>query len=1255
MGIGGLPHLADGTDLVRWADQWSARADFPRLVRRLIRHENDQVQRIEMRGGEGVGLPGYDGVVEATRATPFVPEGLSVWEMGVDKNPARKATGDYDTRTANPGDVDMATTTFVFVTPRRWPKKKDWEQRRREEGNWRDVRVLDADDIEQALDESAAVQVWLSELLEMPALGAATIEDWWRRFSGSFDPRLTPSVVLAGRENAAADLMRRLSTDIGRTFVKAASVDDGLAFVSCAMLAQGPDASEPIVSRALLVHDGVTLRRLDNSSRLLILLPYEEHLQREAQLIENHHVVFVVTQGDASIELPPLDHRTLEAALRDAGVPESDLNRYVRAGNKSLLALQRVSAKFGQPDPDEWSDDLSDRLVRRAWLAGAWNNLRSGDLEVLEQLTASAKDEIEERLERIIRQPDPLFTRVGGSWAVISTEDSWRTARHSIRDSDLEALERAVQTVIGAVDPSLELAANERWGASIYGKARLHSADLRKGLARSVAVLGAFGDEVRLSGGRSGRQWAERVVWSLLRRANDDSSAQLWASMEDVLPLLAEAAPDVFLRAVAESVSGNEPPLAHLFQDQEGSLYVSSPHTGLLWALECVAWSGRHLAFAAEILARLTELDPGGTLSNRPATSLVDIFRPWLPQTSAPAETRIMTLDALMERHEGVIWKLLLALLPEDHQVGNYTNKPRFRDWAPAENRAITYDEYFEVIGAVATRIVRLATEDPGRWPEVIPELDRLPQEQRQAAVAALGSLDAHTLEPDVAVAVWSKLAEFIRHNRQFPDADWSLSEEWLISLSAVAARLVPLRPSDQHRWLFDDWQPDLGISVTDDFEAYEAEVSKARVEAVDQILTTEGFETVAATAQSVKLPWAVGSALARVGEGNELETLSMFDSQDASLVQFADGFARARCAGKPQIVKRWVEKFGGRPLIQARLLQTMREAHDAWNVLSELGPEVEAAYWAEFSPYGRGADFPYASEAARQLLRHGRVAMAVDTLSLYARHNSADINLVLDALAQFGTAEDPEMARVSEHDLTILLDYLRSNDVDETVVARLEWKFLPALNYESRVPSLQRLLSRDPAFFAQVIQLAFRPSDSEDEPEESRSIDPALAANAYRLLREWHVVPGTNDEGVLDGERLDTWLHETRALLADSGHLDVGELHVGEVFAHSPTDRDGTFPAKAVRDVLETAPNDRMERGFVIGLQNKRGVTSRGMAEGGKQEYELAEQYDGWAEAIAATHPRSAGALRMVADSYREEGRRNDEEARRFLEGMDL
>ena len=88
---GGLPHLAGASELERWADTRSAQADLPILVRRLVRAENDQVQRVEMRGGEGVGLTGYDGFVEATRSTPFVPDGFSVWEMGVGGDPEKKA------------------------------------------------------------------------------------------------------------------------------------------------------------------------------------------------------------------------------------------------------------------------------------------------------------------------------------------------------------------------------------------------------------------------------------------------------------------------------------------------------------------------------------------------------------------------------------------------------------------------------------------------------------------------------------------------------------------------------------------------------------------------------------------------------------------------------------------------------------------------------------------------------------------------------------------------------------------------------------------------------------------------------------------------------------------------------------------------------------------------------------------------------------------------------------------------------------
>src|SRR5690349_21544102 len=132
------PHLADSGDIQQWAEyRAGARNEFPALVRRLISQTNDQVVRLEMRSGKGTDMKGYDGVVEAGRATLFVPEGLSVWELGTNKDALAKANDGYRTRTKDPLGVDQRTTTFVFVTPRAWEGKDAWAARKQKEGKWR--------------------------------------------------------------------------------------------------------------------------------------------------------------------------------------------------------------------------------------------------------------------------------------------------------------------------------------------------------------------------------------------------------------------------------------------------------------------------------------------------------------------------------------------------------------------------------------------------------------------------------------------------------------------------------------------------------------------------------------------------------------------------------------------------------------------------------------------------------------------------------------------------------------------------------------------------------------------------------------------------------------------------------------------------------------------------------------------------------------------------------------------------------------
>lgn len=459
-------HLADAIALERWACRVEARSDFPKLVRRLVLQTNDQVTALDMRGGEGTDYAGYDGRVEALRATPLVPSGLSVWELSTAESPERKADDDYAARTANPLGVDKSSTTFVFVTPRRWQRKQDWANAKRAEREWRDVRAFDAYDIETAFEVAPAAHFWFSELIGLPVDGLQMTETWWDRFSRLSQPPLTPALVLAGREGAAADLLRLLEVETGLTTVSAPSTDDVLAFVASTLLST-PEAD--VVTRTMIVYDAATLRRLDAASDLLVLLPFEDALRRHAQLLRSHHVILAQPQHVPSdIALRPVDRDAFRDLLIADGEDRDVAENLARAAFRGVGAFQ-AEAPAGSASVRDWSSAFASRVVRRAWLAGGCQEARTGDIEALESFFGDSYDDARSELHPFASGHDPIFAVVGGTWGLTSVEDALRFGCRRLDRGDLVALETAVQSVLGAVDPALELPLEERWLAGVRG------------------------------------------------------------------------------------------------------------------------------------------------------------------------------------------------------------------------------------------------------------------------------------------------------------------------------------------------------------------------------------------------------------------------------------------------------------------------------------------------------------------------------------------------------------------------------------------------------------------------------------------------------------------------------------------------------------------------------------------------------------------------------------------------------------------
>ena len=199
-------------------------------------------------------------------------------------------------------------------------------------------------------------------------------------------------------------------------------------------------------------------------------------------------------------------------------------------------------------------------------------------------------------------------------------------------------------------------------------------------MARTLALLCTHGSGVSLTGGRDSGDLARRCVEELFdTAASPDSSiaarVRRLVELGEVLPLLAEAAPDEFVSAVERTLQPASEAAGLWFIDTPDDLSIagaSSPHTPLLFSVEMLAWLPDHLADVANILLQLEVLDPGGRLANRPAATFSAIFSSWAPQTGVGHQPRLEVLKGLHDRvracddsaRMAALVRLLAELLP---------------------------------------------------------------------------------------------------------------------------------------------------------------------------------------------------------------------------------------------------------------------------------------------------------------------------------------------------------------------------------------------------------------------------------------------------------------------------------------------------------------------------------------------------------------------------------------------------------------
>src|SRR5260370_31301741 len=100
--------------------------------------------------------------------------------------------------------------------------------------------------------------------------------------------------------------------------------------------------------------------------------------------------------------------------------------------------------------------------------------------------------------------------------------------------------------------------------------------------------------------------------------------------------------------------------------------------------------------------------------------TLVQIYMPWYPQTTATVEERVRVLESVTKRHPKAGWNLLLELLPTPHSTVSPNFRPAFRNWALEWVEGASRAHRAFQVEACSHLVVQLAGYDPSRLKDVI-------------------------------------------------------------------------------------------------------------------------------------------------------------------------------------------------------------------------------------------------------------------------------------------------------------------------------------------------------------------------------------------------------------------------------------------------------------------------------------------------------------------------------------------------------
>lgn len=1256
--------LINRNNIQTWAESADSKLNLPILISKLVRATTPSSTISSFPSGTAANVGGWDGMVNCQVKTAYVPEGISLWEFGTETSKNTKADEDYEKRTNDPLGYKPEDCTFIFLTPRFWRGKDTWKQAKQAEGKWKEVLTYDSRDIEEWLDLTNPISIWFANYLKiLPFNDIQTSDIFWKEWSEGPRCILSPEFVTAGRQNEIKMLLDFLIAPPSIKAIQASTKDEAIAFIIASAMQFEHPHQESFLSKTLIVDSEANYRAMSsNAPNPLNLIPRFENPQPLFAAVGlGHHVIVPLGADDNFnldiLKLPGIDRDGQIESLIKIGIDRDEAEKKSKEAGRNITILKKL---LGFPQyKAKWLEDQNIREIVPAMLLGRWSEGNKGDKNLLEKLSGESYDSYIFKLSKWKTVENSPIIQIGNTWRLTSPLDIWTNLSSLLQEKDFKLIEECFMEAFQNGNPLVPSYPDHPDPLMSVNKETIFSNWSREGLLQSLILIGTYGETLGMKVGIPAQDWVDNIIDQLLSNAESD----LWNSLNHEMPLIAEASPESFVSSVLTSLAQDKKPVMNMFAEEKGFISPSSNHTGLLWALESLAWIPEYLPEASLILAKLAALDPGGKISNRPINSLIEIFKPWHFQTLASLDERKQALENIIKNEKDIGWTLFRQLLPKHSDVAHPTHKMRWRMFDINTNFTRYNSEVYEIHTFIVDQLITNFDFSEGKFAELIDDSDsaQLHPDYRNKIIDFLSS-EYDKIQQETYVA-WEEIRKILYFRNSHPGEEWTPDK--LKSYEILYDKLTPSDTILKNKWLFDDQWPEVPEGFNDDtpaplFTSRQKQLDDARLKAIKEIKSEYSFQKIIELSKEVKYPWTLGESLARiVNTPNDLYKIALKLLQDNQLNKFfvySFFYDKVKVLGLDWAIDLY-KIFHDKNLSNkslALIFLPLNQGKDLWQFIDSTDQDIIDEYWSTVQPNFSHLGSVEKIQGINYLIKYKRYFTAIHEASYFPDDLPSD--LIITILNSAATDKETiEEIRFREYEIGKLFETLDArSDVDRNDLIQLEWFYLLILDSSGtrrKTKVLHDELANNAEFFVQILKYAYMPNNKDLIAKEIEGVPEETISNrahqAFKLLYSWKKVPGVTPNSSIDQQNLNQWVNSVREYAKAADRLEIADNQIGKILAEYP-ENIGNWPPREIADVIEKINTQEIKSGFSTALFNKRGFSGRGALDGGDIERGHAKYFDELAKNYRLTHPNLSKIFSRLSKGYIRDAKTRDDEAER-------